>query len=101
LFFATGFGADQNILCAEDDLMTEDRFLSQTELAALVGGTSHSVGKALTAAGLRNNGTPSSKAFNLGLVKQAPTLNGSGYFYVWHMERTLPFLKKGTTHGDR
>lgn len=81
--------------------MMDDQFVSLTRLAEIVGGTSHSVGKTLTAAGLRNNGSPSSKAFSLGLVKQAPTLRGSGYFYIWHMERTLPFLKKGAADGNR
>ncbi len=81
--------------------MTNDRYVSQTELGEIVGGTSHSVGKTLTAAGLRVGGTPSSKAFSLDLVTQAPTGRGSGYFYKWHLERTLPFLRKGQADDAR
>ena len=75
--------------------MTNDRYVSLTELADIVGGTSHSVGKTLTAAGLRVDGSPSKKAFSLNLVTQAPTCRGSGYFYKWHLERVMPFLRKG------
>ena len=73
--------------------MTEARFLSLTELAEIVGGTSHSVGKQLTAAGLRSSGKPTQQAFALGLVSPAPTERGSGYFYKWHEVKTLPYLK--------
>ena len=72
--------------------MSEDKYLSLTELAELVGGTSHSVGRTLTTPGLRRNGKPSSQAFALGLVQQAPTNRGSGYFYKWHRDKTMPYL---------
>ena len=76
--------------------MSGDTYLSLTELAELVGGTSHSVGKTLTATGLRQNGKPSSQAFALGLVQQAPTNRGSGYFYKWHRDKTMPYLGSAT-----
>lgn len=56
--------------------MSEDKYLSLTELAEIVGGTSHSVGRTLTSTGLRKNGKPSSQAFALGLVQQVPTNRG-------------------------
>jgi hypothetical protein len=76
--------------------MSEDKYLSLTELAELVGGTSHSVGRTLTTAGLRRNGKPSPQAFALGLVQQAPTNRGSGYFYKWHRDKTMPYLGRET-----
>ena len=76
--------------------MNGDTYLSLTELAELVGGTSHSVGKTLTSTGLRQNGKPSSQAFALGLVQQAPTNRGSGYFYKWHRDKTMPYLGSAT-----
>jgi hypothetical protein len=78
--------------------MSEDKYLSLTELAEIVGGISHSVGRTLTTAGLRRNGKPSSQAFALGLVQQAPTNRGSGYFYKWHRDKTMPyFIRKDTS----
>jgi hypothetical protein len=77
--------------------MSEDKYLSLTELAELVGGTSHSVGRTLTTAGLRRNGKPSSQAFALGLVQQSPTNRGSGYFYKWHRDKTMPYLIRKNT----
>jgi len=76
--------------------MSVDSYLSLTELAQLIGGTSHSVGRMLTSAGLRKNGKPSSQAFALGLVQQAPTNRGSGYFYKWHSDKTMPYLGSET-----
>ena len=76
--------------------MSGDTYLSLTELAELVGGTSHSVGKTLTSTGLRQNGKPSSQAFALGLVQQAPTNRGSVYFYKWHRDKTMPYLGSAT-----
>lgn len=76
--------------------MSEDKYLSLTELAEIVGGTSHGVGRTLTSAGLRENGKPSSQAFALGLVQQAPTNRGSGYFYKWHRDKTMPYLGSAT-----
>ncbi len=72
--------------------MNDERYLSLTQLAKIVGGTSHTVGKTLTGRGLRTNGTPSQTAFTLGLVKQAPTGRGAGYFYLWNEVKTLPYL---------
>lgn len=72
--------------------MNDERYLSLTQLAKIVGGTSHTVGKTLTGVGLRTNGTPSQMAFSLGLVKQAPTGRGVGYFYLWNEAKTLPYL---------
>ena len=73
--------------------MSTDNYLSMTELATIVGGTSYTVGRCLTEAGLRSNGRPTGKAFASGMVKQAPTGRGSGYFYKWHQEKTVPYLK--------
>jgi len=81
--------------------MTNDRYVSLTEIGKIVGGTSHSVGKTLTAAGLRVDGTPSKKAFSLNLVTQAPTGRGLGYFYKWHLGRVMPFLRKGQADDAR
>ncbi len=77
--------------------MNDERYLSLTQLAKIVGGTSHTVGKTLTGVGLRTNGTPSQMAFALGMVKQAPTGRGTGYFYLWNEAKTLPYLTGETT----
>ena len=78
-----------------------NEYLSLTELAKRTGGTSHTVGQTLTVAGLRTDGKPSQKAFTLNLVTQAPTGRGSGYFYKWHREKVMPFLKKGPVDEGR
>ena len=77
--------------------MTDDTFSTMRELATIIGNgaTSHSVGKELTRLGLRSDGKPTSKAHQLGLITSASTGkgDGSGYFYVWHKQKTLGFLR--------
>ncbi len=77
--------------------MNDDTFSTMRELATIIGNgaTSHSVGKELTKLGLRTNGKPTSQAHELGLVKSASTGkgDGSGFFWVWHKEKTLGFLR--------
>jgi hypothetical protein len=69
-------------------------FVSLTELGTLFGVSSHAVGKWLIECGLRTDEMkPSSKAFDGGYVKQAPTGRNDGYFYVWHQRKTLEALK--------
>lgn len=78
--------------------MNDDTFARMRDLARIIGGdaTSHTVGKELTRLGLRSDGKPTSKAHQLGLIKSASTGkgDGSGYFYVWHLEKTLSLLTK-------
>lgn len=75
--------------------MKNNEFVRMTDLGNLTGQSSHAVGKWLTEAGLRAGGMPTPTAFEQGLVKKASTGRGSGYFYLWHQERTLPFLGAG------
>lgn len=61
-----------------------DEFSTLTELGKLFGVSSHSIGRWLIECGLRTPGKkPSRKAFEDGLVRQAPTGRGAGYFWVW------------------
>lgn len=63
------------------------------DLGKLIGGSSHDAGKALKKIGLRTpDGKPSRKAFDGDFCKQAPTNRGTGYFWVWHLERTCNAL---------
>jgi hypothetical protein len=77
--------------------MNNDTFSTMSDLARVIGNgsTSHSVGRELTRLGLRSDGKPTSKAHELGLVKSASTDRGDagGYFYVWHKQKTLGFLR--------
>lgn len=75
--------------------MKSNEFVRMTDLGNLTGRSSHAVGKRLTDAGLRANGRPTPKAFDQRLVKTAATERGTGYFYLWHQEKTLPFLGSG------
>lgn len=76
--------------------MHDDTFATMRDLARVIGGaaTSHTVGKDLTRLGLRANGKPTSKAHELGLIRSASTGkgDGSGFFWVWHREKTLSLL---------
>jgi hypothetical protein len=74
--------------------MDEHEYESMRELGIRYNVTSHKMGKWLTALGLRTAGRPSSKAFELGLVKTASTGRGDedGYFYVWSVLKTMKVL---------
>ncbi len=75
--------------------MSEHEFESMRDLGKRYGVSSHRVGRLLTTEGLRTgNGRPSSKAFDLGMVKTASTGRGddNGYFYVWHVGKTTELL---------
>ena len=50
--------------------------MTLTALTQNVGGSSHSVGRTLTTAGLRRGGKPSSRAFALRLAQRAPVIRG-------------------------
>lgn len=70
-------------------------YVNLTDLGKLFGMTSHGIGKVLKKIGLRDsNGKPSSKAFHQGYCDQAPTNRGSGYYYVWHREKTIQALEE-------
>lgn len=69
-------------------------FVSQTELGKIFGVSSHEIGKWLVEAGLRTpEKRPSTFAFERGFVERAPTGRGSGYFYVWHTQKTTQRLE--------
>lgn len=74
--------------------MNEHEYESMRDLGKRYNLTSHKIGKLLTAQGLRTAGRPSSKAFDLGMVKTASTGRGDedGYFYVWHVAKTTKVL---------
>ena len=57
--------------------------------------TSHNIGKMLKEVGLRtDDGKPSQRAFDDGFVSKEPTGVNDGYFYVWHVEKTLAVLRE-------
>ena len=75
-------------------MMTKYEWVNLTQLGRLFGVTSHKTGKWLVACGLRTNEKkPSRKAFEEGFVITADTNRGSGYYYVWHKQKTVAALK--------
>jgi len=71
-----------------------NEFTTMTDLGKLFDESSHKLGKWLMAIGLRTpDNTPSQKAYDGGFVKQAPTGRGTGYFYLWHRDRTIQALE--------
>ena len=75
--------------------MNEHEFESMRDLGKRYGVSSHKMGGWLAALGLRTvGGSPTGKAFQLGLVKTASTGRGDsdGYFYVWHVAKTMKLL---------
>ena len=76
--------------------MIDGEYGTLTEIGKIVGLGPHKFGRALANMGLRKvGGSPTSIAFDSGLVKTAPTGRGdpSGYFYVWRVERTLALVR--------
>jgi hypothetical protein len=60
-----------------------DRYLSQTELGVMYGVSSHTTGRWLVEAGIRErNGKPKPIAFLLGMVQKKPCKNPGNYYYV-------------------
>lgn len=75
--------------------MLNSEYESLTDLAKRYDTTSHQLGRWLAALGLRVvGGKPTQKAWELGLVKAAPTNRGEGdhLFYLWHVEKTMALL---------
>lgn len=69
--------------------MPSERYLSQRELGAIYGVSSHVIGRWLKGLGLRTDGgSPSVRAFNEGYVSQRPSTQPGTYFYVWHRDKT-------------
>jgi len=69
-----------------------NEYLSQTELGKLFGVSSHTIGRWLTAAGLRGpDGKPSLHGWEY--VSQRPSTNPGTYFNVWHREKTVRLLE--------
>jgi hypothetical protein len=68
--------------------MTNEEYLSQTELGRLYGVSSHVVGRWLKGMGLRTEGgQPSPMAFREHLVTQRPSTQPGTYYYVWHRQK--------------
>lgn len=77
--------------------MFDQEFGNLGAIGAMFGVSSHVCGRWLADLGLRKVGrTPTTKAFDLGLPKKVPTNrgNGDGYFYVWHVFKTIKLLEK-------
>jgi hypothetical protein len=77
--------------------MSKYEFESLTDLGKKFGVSNQQVGKWLDLLGLRVvGGSPTTQAFELGLVKTTPTGRGNanGYFYTWHAEKTLKLLEE-------
>ena len=75
--------------------MLVSEYWTQREIAKLFGSTSHKIGRVLKQLGLRlENGKPSSRAHQLGLVRKRPVY-GKEYFdvWTWHLGKTLPHLE--------
>ena len=81
--------------------MLNPEYESLTDLGKRYGATSHKIGKWLAMLGLRVvGGKPMPKAWELGLVKTAPTNRGEGnhQFYLWHITKTIKLLAAAGHH---
>ena len=70
-------------------------FMSMTEIGIMFGVSSHVIGRWLYEIGWRTvEGRPCPEAFNRDLIK--PTHNGrnGGYYYIWHVTKTIEALKE-------
>ncbi len=69
-----------------------NEYSSQTELGKLFGVSSHTIGRWLWEAGLRDSdGKPT--AWGWEYVSQRPSTNPGTYFNVWHREKTVKLLE--------
>jgi hypothetical protein len=79
-------------------------FLSQTDFARLYSdSTSHGFGRWLIEIGLRTRAKqPSQEAIDGGFCKLIKTGRGTGFFYIWHVEKTAAALERaGHRRKDR
>jgi hypothetical protein len=68
-------------------------YVTMKEIGQIFGMTSHKVGSALKAMGLRNrDGKPSDRAHQEKLVRQKWTEDGANYLWAWHVDKTVAFL---------
>jgi hypothetical protein len=76
-------------------MIPEFEFSTMRQLGRLFGVSSHEMGRWLVAIGLRSmDKRPSYDAFDRKFVEQAPTGRGTGYFWVWHTEKTVAALER-------
>lgn len=76
----------------KEQIMNE--YQSMTDIGRLYGLTNQQVGKALHAAGLRDERKkPTPKAFNEEWVHQLPSTQPGTYFWGWHVEKTCALLE--------
>lgn len=73
--------------------MNAHEFESLSDLGDRYGVTSHVMGRWLAALDVRTVGAgPTSRAFELGLVKEVPHGRGDGCFWVWHVTKVTALL---------
>ena len=79
--------------------MSNNIYVSISELATYFGLGRGTMGKLLKRLGLRTaEGRPSGAAFEGEFVQAAPSGWNDGYFYKWHMEKTLAALAAAGHH---
>lgn len=72
-----------------------NEYKTMKEIGALFGMSSHAVGKALKARGLRTTGgKPSAEAFQGGWVRQKFTFDGANYLWAWNAAKTISLLEQ-------
>ncbi len=77
--------------------MIDSEYWTMREIGALFEVSSHKIGRALKAIGLRTGeGRPSRAAFEDEYVRQRWTEDGAHYLWAWHAKKTITVLEK---HG--
>lgn len=67
-----------------------DEYLSMTEIGKFFDASSHDIGRWLIEIDLRTQEKmPSQRAKNEGFVSTAPNGRDTGWFFVWHREKTI------------
>lgn len=76
--------------------MSNDGFLSQTELGKLYGVSRNTIGQWLVELGLRTaDKKPSQRAFDRGFVDRRDSTQPGTYYWVWHAAKTCELLDVG------
>ena len=73
--------------------MIDDSFETMRDIGAEHGLTSHQLGKILTQQGFRQDGRPTSKAFQCGWVSERYAAGMTNYIWAWHVGKTRTLLE--------
>ena len=76
-------------------------YMTMKEIGALIGETSHAVGRKLKELGVRTaDGKPSRQAFEAGLCDKRWTADMQNYLWAWHAEKTVRMLREAGFGGS-